>query len=435
MKIFPKPINVHTAIAGHNLCCGCGVCAAICPLGCIEIKFDENLEYKPFVDSDTCTSCGLCINVCPSNQRTSFLAEKQFRESHSDAKENSFLGSFLNCYVGYVTKVEDRLASASGGLLTAVLEELLTRNFVDAAVVVGGASYKRSGKFFEAVIANNVEDVRRSRGSKYYPIEYSRVIKKICSEKGWRYAIVALPCAALAIRKAQLLNARLRENIFYILSPVCGHGVSAAYTEYLLKINGVEPPSVISINYRDKKGISSANDFNFTVKYRGEDGIKVKRFSFLSSGVGKVWCNYLFTPNKCFYCTDFAGEFSDASFADAWLPEYIGDVNGTSVVITRNAEVDQLIKKMTDEGKLHLSPISPEKVMKAQWSALQFKKESIKGRIRLKKILYRDFPDYGINYLDISIIEAIRKNLRLMVYAHLSKLMYRRTISLIKILT
>lgn len=426
MKAFSKLINVQTVVAGHDLCCGCGVCAAICPVECVEIEFDENLEYKPFVDSDACTSCGLCVRVCPSNQRTNFSAEKQFRESHSGTKENSFLGSFLNCWVGYVARSEDRLASASGGLLTAVLEELFTRNFVDAAVVVGESSYDCTGRFFEATIAHNVEDVRRNRGSKYYPIEYSRVIKKICSEKSRRYAIVALPCVALAIRKAQLLSAKLRENILYVLSPVCGHGVSAAYTEYLLKVNAIEPSSVIRISYRDKSGISSANDYNFVVKYKGADGVKVKRFGFLSSDVGKVWCNYFFTPNKCFYCTDFAGEFSDASFADAWLPEYIGDVNGTSMVITRNVEIDQLIKKMMDKGKLHLTPITPEKVIKAQWSALQFKKESIKGRIRLKKLFYQDFPNYSISYQNTSIIEAIRMNWRTMLWAHLSKYLYRK---------
>jgi coenzyme F420 hydrogenase subunit beta len=426
MKIFSELINVQTTVVAHGLCCGCGVCAAICPADCIKIKFDENLEYKPFIDNNACTNCGLCISVCPSDQRTNFLAKKQFRESHPDIKENEFLGAFLECYVGYVTRLKDRLASASGGLLTAILEELLTRNLVDAAVIAGESSYKLSRKFFEVAIADNVEFVHRNRGSKYYPIEYSSVIKKICTEKSRRYAIVALPCVTLAIRKAQLLNAKLRQNILYVLSPVCGHGVSAAYTEYLLKINAIDPSSVISIRYRDKKGISHANDFNFMVKYRGEDGVKVKRFGFLSSNVGTAWCNYLFTPSKCFYCTDFAGEFSDASFADAWLPEYITDVNGTSIVITRNAEIDQLIKTMVDEGKINLSPITPEKVVKAEWSALQFKKESIKGRIRLKKLLCQDFPDYEINWQKVSIVEAIRRNWRIMLNAHFSKLLYRK---------
>jgi len=423
MKNSSKPINAQTAIASHDRCCGCGICAAICPVNCIKMKFDKNLEYKPFVDSNACIACGLCIQVCPDNQRTNIKVEKAFRESYPNNTKNNFLGDFFNCYVGCVTRLEDRSASASGGILTAILEELLARNVVNAVVLVGASSYERTGKFFKATIVENVENVRRNRGSKYYPVEFSDVIKKVESENR-SYAIVALPCVTLAIRKAELYHKKLKENIRYIFSPVCGHGVSAAYTEYLLKTNGIEPSSVVKISYRDKTGISKANDYNFLVEYRGEKGIRVKRLGFISSEVGKVWCNYLFTPNKCLYCTDFAGELSDASFADAWLPEYTHDVNGNSIVIVRNGEIGSLVKDMIRKGKLRLSSIPAEKVIEAQWSALQFKKESIKGRIRLKKF-HQDFPDYMVNWREPSIIKAAHKNWRILLNMHLSRWLYR----------
>lgn len=434
MRTFTKPVNVQTLASVHDLCCGCGVCAAICPANCIEIRFDENLQYKPFVDCDVCSNCGLCLHVCIENQETNIHAERTFGETRSNAAESEFLGSFLNCYVGHVTRLEDRLASASGGLLTAILEELLARNFVDAAVVVGESSYERTGKFFEATLVENANGVHRNRGSKYYPIEYSQVLKEIESEKSRRYAIVALPCTTLAIKKAQL-NKKL-QNVLYVLSPVCGHGVSAAYTEFLLKSNEINPYSVTKISYRDKTKISKANDYNFVAEYKATKGVKIKRLGFVSSDVGKIWCNYLFTPTKCFFCKDFAGELSDASFADAWLPEYTQDVNGTSLLIVRNAEIDLLIKKMTNEGKLHLSLIIPEKIIKAQRSALQFKKESIKGRVRLYKLFHQDFPDYGINWRDVSLVKAIRRNWRIILNAHLSRWLYRkRFLNLIRRLT
>lgn len=418
-----KPTNVQTLSRLHDLCCGCGVCAAICPVNCIEMKFDNNLQYKPFVDYKICTNCGLCLRVCTENQETNILTEGPFTDSHDNYTENKFVGLFLNCYVGHVNRHEDRFNSASGGLLTAILENLLTRNFVDAVVVVGGTSYERTGKFFEAKIVDNIQGIRQNRGSKYYPVEYSQVLKLINSEKSRRYAIVALPCVTLAIRKAQL-DKKFR-NVLYVLSLVCGHGVSAAYTEFLLRSNSINPGSVTKICYRDKTNISTAIDYNFLAEYKTVNGTKVKRLGFNSSDVGKIFNNYLFTPNKCFFCNDFAGELSDASFADAWLPEYMPDVNGTSLLIVRNKKIDSLIKELVAEGKLHLSLITPKKIIKAQQNPLHFKKESIKGRVRLSRLFHKNFPDCGINYREAPVMKSIRVNWQKMMNAHLSRWLYR----------
>jgi hypothetical protein len=88
---------------------------------------------------------------------------------------------------------------------------------------------------------------------------------------------------------------------------------------------------------------------------------------------------------------------------------------------------------MAHIGKLDLSFISPEKVIEAQWNALKFKKESIKGRVCLRNLFYRDFPDYRIYCRNISAIEALRKNWRTLLNANLSTLLYRKKlINLIK---
>lgn len=428
-----KLVNVETNIVSKDRCCGCGACAAICPIeGCVTLQFDKNLEYKPVVNSDVCTNCGLCLRVCPDDLEDNPKVQRIFEKSHPDIRKNEILGPLLTCYVGYVTNLEDRCASASGGVLTAILEELLTTGKIDAVALVGSSDYQSTGKFFETTIVDNVEKIRQNRGSKYYPIEHSGTLKTMKSIDG-RYAVVALPCVTLGIRKAQLYNDKLRKNIRYMLSPVCGHNVSAAYTEYLLKTNGIEPSSVAGLNYRDKEKISNALDYNLAVKYLSNQGLKTKRFGFQSSNVGKTFCSYMFSMNKCLYCTDFTGELSDASFADAWLPEYIQDANGTSLVIVRNNEIKSLIKKMIRQKKLQLSLIPPETVIKAQWGQLHFKKELIKGRIRLQKLFHRDFPNYKVNWQKTSILKALRENRRILLNQYLSKWLYRH--QLLKTLT
>ena len=41
-----------------------GVCVAVCPANCLEMRFNKYGQYNPILVGD-CVDCGLCINVCP----------------------------------------------------------------------------------------------------------------------------------------------------------------------------------------------------------------------------------------------------------------------------------------------------------------------------------------------------------------------------------
>lgn len=45
-------------------CCGCTACWAVCPVGAIEMKEDEEGFLYPVIDASKCIRCHKCLKVC-----------------------------------------------------------------------------------------------------------------------------------------------------------------------------------------------------------------------------------------------------------------------------------------------------------------------------------------------------------------------------------
>jgi len=55
---------------GSEVCIACGLCAAYCPTGCINIKTSEGADHKKVIDVYEieilrCLFCGYCVEACP----------------------------------------------------------------------------------------------------------------------------------------------------------------------------------------------------------------------------------------------------------------------------------------------------------------------------------------------------------------------------------
>ena len=54
-------------IISNDECCGCGLCAAVCPRQCISMQADAEGFLFPHIDKEKCTDCNLCKKSCPVN--------------------------------------------------------------------------------------------------------------------------------------------------------------------------------------------------------------------------------------------------------------------------------------------------------------------------------------------------------------------------------
>lgn len=382
-----------------QLCIGCGVCAGVCDA--IKMKEDIFGQYYAMVNIDECVKCGKCISVCPMRLTESEL-DNVGKNIWND-KELSYRyesGFYLKCYEGYLP--EYRNLSASGGYCTALLSELLERNLVKS--VYCAEKNNDSGKLFESKRITTLDELKKCAGSAYYPIEISQTLKLIRQRKE-KTAIVCLPCQATAIRLAMRNDAILRESISYIIGLICGGVPGKGMIEYVAKDLPCDMNKITKITFREKdKGIKCNNcQLKF---YSGDKLLGTSRFH--GESFGFVYLNHIMHNKGCNVCTDIFAENSDIVFGDAWFDENKVNEYGTSICITRNIVLDEIMREMgANESTI-------DRIILAQSNV---------GLIRKKKIMSRYFRYiYSKQGYDVDFEMQNRKQIKAFVQAVLADL-------------
>ena len=220
------------------------------------------------------------------------------------------LGNHEACYVAHSTDEKLRYNASSGGMVTQILIHLIDKGIVDGALVTRMNPEKPLEP--EPFIARTPEDIIEAAGSKYCPVPANIALREILREPG-KYAVVGLPCHIQGIRKAEMINRKLRERIVYHLGIVCNHTPSFMATEFLLKRLGVRREEVTGIRYR-------GDGWPGSLKVETVSGDILLLPEYWGSGFGQ-----LFKPSRCRRCCDHMAELSDMSFADPWLQEFEGE--------------------------------------------------------------------------------------------------------------
>jgi coenzyme F420-reducing hydrogenase beta subunit len=370
-------VKVVESIVKFDLCIGCGICVSLCPENNLDIQSNVFGEYNPYYKHECSTDCGLCYRVCPfgnDNPNEDKIGKERFGVG-SKVRHDPSTGYFLESFVGSVESEAKRKRSASGGLATWLLTKLLSKGQIDAAFCVVPSN--EPDTLFKYSVLKDIDSIESSSGSAYYPVHLSDVLSYIMRTPG-RYAITSLPCFAKGIRLAQMKNKILRERIVSIIGITCGQMKSKHYTDYLAALSGVSG-KLLKVNYRGKdKSHPSSNYFFSCENGKGHRGI-----IFWNEGVSEVWNNRWFTLNPCNYCDDIFSECADIVCMDAWLPEYISDWRGTSLILIRSSLMLEIVMGGIDEGEViaALAPIN--KIKQSQSGQIVFKRRDIRVRLLL----------------------------------------------------
>ena len=404
-----------TQIVKDGLCTGCGTCVALCPNESIKLTMNEKKGiYIPELNEEKCNNCGICFKVCPGHE-VDFQTLNM--EIFGKEPEDVLIGNYLNCYIGHSTDCDIRYNSASGGLVTQLLIFALEEKMINGALVT---RMKRDNPLEpEPFIARTKEEIIEASKSKYCPVPVNIALEEILeSEEGEKFAVVGLPCHIQGIRKAEQINKKLEEKIALHLGLFCcSQGATFLATEYVLQRMNIPKENVTRIDYRE------GNFPPGMMTIRSKKGI-IKKISH-SEFWGMIFYPFVswFGPVRCMLCSDETCELADISVGSEWFP-YLesGNVN-QSLVLVKSKLGEEILQKCEHEDKVKLIKIDKENLFNSK-GMITYKKNNLKARISLFKLLGKKTPYYNTDGLPDPTFKAYLSNTLLYMRAYISSKRY-----------
>ncbi len=210
-------------------CCGCSVCAAVCPEHAISMVSDlEGFLYSE-IDSSKCIHCNLCDEVCPSTFKPCEPIDEPV------------------CYIVQNRNQGVLKDSTSGGAFSAIAEWVLQKGGV-----VCGATMSEN-LIVRHAIATTVEELHCFRNSKYVQ---SRIDVKVLSElrkvldEGRYVCFSGTPCQVYAFK---CFLGKEYERLV-LVDVVCRAVVSPKiFIKYIEYLESILCKKIKNIRFRDKR--------------------------------------------------------------------------------------------------------------------------------------------------------------------------------------
>lgn len=372
-------------------CFGCGACAQICPLSCIEMTVDQEGFIYPSINSAKCTQCGACIKVCQIH----FKAEQK---------------SPLSIYALKNKATDVQKASSSGGFIFNLERFVLD----DGGVVFKADLDPKSKKICH--IKTRTLSLNKYRGSKYAQSEIGAIYQEIrhTLQTDNLVLFIGTPCQVVGLKKFLLKP----YNNLITVDLIC-HGVGSplVFTDF--------------VTFLGKKHHSSVENINMRYKH---DGWLNSR-TIVKFCNGKEVCNTLetelfmrlyFTNNinrpSCHICryTSYSRQ-GDITAGDYWgiqnvMPDFY-DKNGCSLVMINTKQGESIFEQIS-------STYSYKSVTQHQCEQpqLSYPQESSNER----NTFWIDYSQKGFSfvvkkYLNYTILSRIKRFIRNIINVILKK--------------
>lgn len=235
------------AVIDAGRCVRCGSCIAACPSGSIDIAADRLPTLVRM-----CTGCSCCWDFCPMAGLRSERLQKLWVQDHTAAVPPEVPDSVGPVLAAYAARARERAPGAQdGGVVTALLEALLERGYVDGALV----TRKEGALGGRPVLATTPADGRSAAGSVYEQTFVLGTLAQPLPPGITEIALVGTPCQINGLRALQRFPWRYRQvpvtqvklaiDLFYT------HSFDAQRLALALLRSGVELRRVAKVDIRE----------------------------------------------------------------------------------------------------------------------------------------------------------------------------------------
>lgn len=327
-----------------ELCCGCGVCKGICPRDCISWDRRNGL-YVPQIDTQTCVNCGLCASVCPG-------LGHPYKPASTAAE--GVTGSVLASVTAWSRDPHLRHVSASGGVVSTIIRQLLTAGMYDGAFCLDSYDYRQQLKTRlynaeEVVACWNSSNAPKSR---YLPVSHENAVAYMKQNRSARLILVGTSCGIRGLQVAVEKMKLDREQYLFIglfCDKVFNYNVLPYWQDRYCSGN-----TLTALHFKNKESGGWPGDMKFFPE--GQDPFYVPLND-------RAKAKAYFMPERCLYCVDKLNVCADISLGDNYTGQDESELGSNSVIIRTEQGADAW---NAAKDSLEIRDIGIEQIQNAQ---------------------------------------------------------------------
>lgn len=284
-------------------------------------------------------------------------------------------GCFSRCIMGHTLDDDLRRVCASGGQVTTLLSERLSRGHSSGAIVAGVRSGDDGSLHPGTFLAVSHEELQDLAGSVYSDFDHVGGVLRILEASDQLYDIVGLPCQLSRLRKTLEKRPELLPRVGLLVGLWCGHITDQSLLQTLLGKWNIPRGSVSRFRYR-------------TGQWRGKTRITLRDGSVIeksfSRGYGLYQNMYADSALRCFSCGDHFGQSSDISFGDCWIGSEKGAEHKKTMALSITSKGDEAIQLLLASPLVSSFEVPPVLAVESQKRSVVWHTCSCAARERLQ---------------------------------------------------